>query len=317
MKLFICILLLTSTTLAISNKNASDVTVLLLPKDLHDSALKYYHKFRNSTEDGKAVTSIANDLPKNYPTFPVRQKLRDQAWHARHGVLDVLREINQRNVNGKKMMQALSNKIGSIKKHFEGLFQKQNQICQGLKFKINHEARFREMYSKRAQENMADAMTEADPSSKKRKEDLANWDTEQTKKYAGKCANHLKDLKANEAKEANWTFVKNKKCEAKRKQMLVLQAKLDSENAEGERRLKEIQNKESGLLMRVRKGESTSQAMDRIKKMQLSRSGAPHLPTLAAPKKKLVAQSGKFVGLVPNDDAPEQGQGADRDGMSI
>jgi hypothetical protein len=211
MKLFICILLLTSTTLAISNKNGV-VTLLLLSKNHDNSPLKYYHKLRNSTEDGKVVTSIAKNSAKNYPDFQVRQKLRDQAWHTRQGVMDVLKEIKQKKVNGENQMLALSKDLDSIKKHYKELSTKENQIDQALKFKINHEARFSEMYKKRSQENMADAMTEVDKSSKKRKEDLAKWDTDQFKKYAGQSANHLKDLKANEAKEAKWTFEKNKKC---------------------------------------------------------------------------------------------------------
>lgn len=211
MKLFICILLLTSTTLAISNKKAV-VTLLLLSKDHDNSPLKYYHKLRNSTEDGKVVTSIAKNSANNYPDFQIRQKLRDQAWHTRQDVMDVLKEIKQKKVNGENQMLALSKDLDSIKKHYKGLSTKENQIDQALKFKINHEARFSEMYNKRSQENMADAMSEVDKSSKKRKEDLAKWDTDQFKKYAGKSANHLKDLKANEAKEANWTFERNKKC---------------------------------------------------------------------------------------------------------
>jgi hypothetical protein len=87
--------------------------------------------------------------------------------------------------------------------------------------------------------------------------------------------------------------------------MLVLKANIDTENAEGEKRLLRMQKIEGGLLMKVRDGETTSQAKDRMKKLMFSGGGTTHAPTLAAQKKKLVAQSGKFVGLVPSGDASE------------
>merc|ERR1711935_12677 len=291
----ICLLLLTPTILAISTKKIVVATELLshshhTANPVTDGDLHYYHKYREGADHPRVPQEGDKGRHQiSASTFQKRQKLRDQAWKLRRHGLDSEKESHNADLKLQHKVEVLEEKLKQLRKHFAGLFEKQNEIDSGLKVKINHEEKFREVYAQRASENSVEAQVEMNPESKHRKLDLAKWDTQQANHYAEKSANNLKALKQGEKRCDNLKHMEQTQVSDLEAKVMEARAKLVSGKSKSEERVEKLKAMEKKINEQIQEGKAVG------------------LTVHSEKKKKLVAQKGKFTGLVPKGNGKKQG----------
>lgn len=263
MKVLIALLLLNWSVLSISSAAAA---ILLLPHSNNDGNLHYYRKYRNSVEGervGKAVGSAVGKAAKNSKghlkpadTFHLRQKLRAEAYKLRQHIVDAKHEVKAKSQKQETKLHKLQDQVEQVKAHYHDLIIERKQKSQGLKYKINHEEKFREVYKKRADENAAAASLSTNASGKQRLQNLSNWDKKQAEGYAKQASANLNQLKANENSEERLHQAEEHRENEIEKEEANVAAKGAADRHKGDDRVHKLEEREANLQQRISVGKS-------------------------------------------------------------
>lgn len=200
MKVCLLVLFLTSTILAIKTSRATAQSASKYNSlDLH-----YYRQYKENQHNLEKEAREAKEAAHVHSpadTFHQQQDLRTDAFKLKQEILDVQNKTKLDNHNAQHEVDAIKTKIHDFAHHQEHTGDQGDEESQQLKYKINHNEKFRQVYEHRAEENAASAMTKIAPAAAKDKQDLAKWDHKQEEHYAGKAHHEMDELTHNKKGE--------------------------------------------------------------------------------------------------------------------
>jgi hypothetical protein len=260
MKACLLVLLLTATTLAIntprstaqsaSNKNSVD--------------LHYYRQYRSNQHQIKRESREANEANRATHTlspavtFQKQQAVRAEAYKIKEKILDAKRENQQEEMKANRHVQAVKNEVNNFENKQRGTSGRTEQETLQQKMKINHAEKLRQVYSTRAAENEARAVTQTTRAEQNRYNNLAKWDHQQEQHYAGEAADSLARVDHTEKGVASHLNGTAKKLENIQKDLKAARKQRDVVHEKGEARIARLEKRQENVNERLQGGKALS-----------------------------------------------------------